>query len=593
MRRRKRSAPLPPASLLAASLLLIGCGDTALPGRDTGAEDVPAEEVARTFCEAVRADVDAFLAERREGWSPPPTEAERYGGTAVVSGAEDLVGMNPLVSTEYTTSQHQNFVLLMTLVRYDADLRPVPWLAESWELGPDSTTLTFHLRDDVFWHDGTPTTAHDVAFTFRRMTDPETGFANAAYWDAYRKGEEGVDVLDSSTVRFHFTRPHAEYLDAWRASPIVPAHLLDGVLPADLASHPYDERCPVGNGPFVFVEHRPGESWTFRANPGFPEELGGRPYLDRLVYRVIGEPATALTELLTGRTDVYSRPPATQADQIIDADGVRLLSYDFRNFTFVGWNARREQLADPRVRRALTTAIDREDVVEAVFGGYGRVAQTTVPPFHWAFDPTLSDALSYDPDGARRLLDEAGWTDRDGDGVRESATGTPLRVTLKHNASSTRRAIAELMQAQLREVGVQVVPRQVEYQTLIQQLTDPGARDFDGVVLGFNVEFKLDDRDLFHSERIDGLFAFAGTQNPELDRLMDTLQVVIDREAARELWSEYQRTLIEEQPFTFFAFAKQLDGVRERLRGVEMDVRGEWIAVDEWWIAPEDRRGSD
>ena len=190
-----------------------------------------------------------------------------------------------------------------------------------------------------------------------------------------------------------------------------------------------------------------------------------------------------------------------------------------------------------------------------------------------------------------RLLDEAGWTDRDGDGIRENAEGLPLSFTIKYNTGNQQRQdISEIMQAQLLEVGIDARPRVVEWATMLQQINTPDLRDFDGVVIGWVTEFKLDDMDLFHSERIDQPFAWSGTRNPEIDRLLEAIGVTVDREEAKQLWAEYQKVLSEEQPYTYFYFPDRLDGVNERVEDVQMDARGEWINIRKWWIDPAQRR---
>ena len=576
---RARTATL--TSLLAVALGACG-GEGDAGARTAGMPD---------FCRTALARVDSFMATV----DAPPVDPARYGGTAVVGSIGEIAdGMNGLVSADYSASQHQSFVNMMNLIQYDENLRPVPYLAESWEVDDEDhpTELTWHLRDDVYWHDGERTDAYDVAFTYVRATDPETAFPNAAFWDYYVKGEEGVEVVDSFTVTIRL-RPHAEYLDAWRTTTIMPEHLLGDVPAAELKQHPFGTQCPVGNGPFVFVEHRPQESWTFRANPAFPEGLGGRPYLDRYVYRVIPEQTTLLTELLTGNVDLYIAPPADQAARIEQSEQAEFRHFLFRNYVFIGWNSRRPQLADARVRRAITVGTNREQIVEALRQGYGAVANSGVPPFHWAFDETLNDSLAYDPDQARRLLDEAGWIDRDGDGIRENADGQPLRISVKYNqGNQERQDVAEIMQAQLREVGIDIQPQVVEWGTLLNQINTPDLRDFDGVVMAWVTEFKVDDIDLFHSERLDGPYAWAGTQSEELDRLLDTLQLVVDREEALPLWREYQRKILEVMPYTYFFFPERLEGVSRRMRDVEMDVRGEWINIKDWWIPQDQRRGA-
>ena len=516
-----------------------------------------------------------------EGEAPP---SDRYGGTAVVGTVGEIAdGMNGHVSASHEGSQHQNFVNLMTLVQLDEDLNPVPYLAESWDVSDDASEITFHIRDDVYWHDGELTDAYDVAYTYRRATDPATGYPNDYHWTHWDKSPGGVEIVDSFTVRFRISTPHMDYLDPWRVTTIMPEHLLRDVPPAELRQHPFGTVCPVGNGPFVFVQHRQDASWTFQANPAFPGGLGGRPYLDRLVYRIIPEQATLLTELLTENIDVYMAPRPDQVQAIVDSPDLEFIHVPWRQFEFVVWNARRPQLADKRVRQAITRGTNRQEIVDALQQGYGFVANGTVPPFHWAYDASVGDgAMKYDQDAARALLDDAGWIDRDGDGVRENAEHDRLSISLKYNPG-LRGDIAEIMQAQFAEIGIEVSLAVVDITTLIGQLMDT-ARDFDGVAMAFVVDFRLDDADFFHSEKIDRGYAWSGTTRPEIDHYLDRLPLILDYDEARAAWSEYQKLLLDEQPYTFLWFSERLVGKRTRLENVVVDVRGEWLNAKDWWI---------
>lgn len=563
-------------TLLAATAALVACGG---PDATRTVSNAP-------FCQQVIPAVDAWLAEARA--SNPAPENDRYGGMAVVASVGEIAdGMNSAVSRDYSATQHQQFVNLMTLVDYDENASPRPYLAESWEISDDQTSITFRLRQDVFWHDGERTDAHDVAFTYIAVTSPETGYANAAFWDHYVHGEEGVELLDDFTIRIAM-RPHSDPMDPFRVLAILPEHLLGDVPHSELAQHPFGTQCPVGNGPFVFYSHEPQSRWVFQANPAFPEGLGGRPYLDRYVYRVIPEQTTLLTELLTGGVDVYIQPTPDQAQTIIDDADLELMNFVGRDYVYVGWNARVPKLSDVRVRQALTMAVDRESVVQAILGGYGRVANSGVPPFHFAFDPDLESPAAFNRERAQALLTEAGWVDRDGDGVRENASGERLSIAVKYNPNEIRQTIAELMQLQAAEVGVEIVPTMTEWNTLVGQISTE-ARDFEGVVMGWQAEFRLDDMDLFHSDRSDRMFAFSGTNNPEIDRLLEAISSTMDREESRALWAEYQQAIMVEQPYTYLFFRDRLAGINERLSGVEMDARGEWVNAKEWYVDPDAR----
>jgi peptide/nickel transport system substrate-binding protein len=563
----------PTPTLVIAFLVLSACADARQREIDA-------------FCEPALARVDSFFS-TFEGEEP---RGEKYGGTVVVGAVADLRGgMNGFDASQAASSQHQMFVNLMTLIQYDEDLQPVPYLARSWEVSEDLTDLTFFLRDDVFWHDGEPTTAYDVEFTFLRDTDPATNYANSAFFQYYRPGSEGVDVVDSFTVRFHLEHPHMDFLDPWRTVGIMPRHLLEDVPPAELGQHPFGTICPVGNGPFRFLSHEPGAQWVFAANPAFPEGLGGRPFLDRYVFRVIEEAPTLLAEIQTGNVDVYLGLLPHYADAVKEDPDLRLISFPYRGVFFAGWNGRISKLSDSRVRRALTLGTNRRQILEGMRGGMGTVVNTGVPTTHWAYDPSLADSLQYDPDLARALLADAGWEDRDGDGIREDAQGTPLSIELLYNPNQERQEVAEIMQAQLREVGVDLQPQGMDMNTLLSTIFSP-ERPFEGFLMTWEAEFRLDERDLFHSEAVDGPYAFAGIRDSLMDRYLDTLQLVTDREAAFPLWTEYQLRQIALHPYTFLYAPDRQSAVNRRVQGVVMDVRGDWQNIRQWWIAPGDRR---
>jgi peptide/nickel transport system substrate-binding protein len=544
------------AALAFALAASVGCSDTAVDRADSG-DDLP--------------------------------QAERYGGTAVIGIPSDLQSMTSLVSSDANSRDVQEYLLLMPLVRFDEKLEPVPWLAERWDtvrIGPETLEVTFHLRRDVYWHDGVQTTADDVRFTFDRAIDPATAFPNRSAFDLWSREAE---VIDSFTVRLT-VRPHADFLDAWRL-PILPAHILAEVPPEELLRHPFGTVSPVGNGPFRFLRRVPNQEWAFEANPEFPLGLGGRPYLDRLVFRVIPEQTALLTELLTGRIDVYPAPNPAQASQIEAADGVTLLSSSNRAYTYIGWNTRLPLFDDPRERRALSLAIDREALVSALLYGYGEPGVSTSSPAHWAFDVQKDLRPAHDPEAARALLREAGWQDRDGDGILENADGVPFRFTLMTNqGNDMRRDVGEIVQAQLRSIGVAVEPRTLEWNTMVSLLDGSinarGERErgFQAVTSGWTENFRKDDAPILHSRNLNEPFQETGFSNPRIDTLIDTLNLIVDRDEARPLWAEYHRLLLEEGPYAVLYYPMRLLSHRDRLRGVEIDVRSDWVSVQRWWL---------
>ncbi len=525
------------------------------------------------FCASALARVDSFSATL----GALPTAGR--GGTVTAAVLNDLEGFNSLATTEYESRQHQIYVNQMTLVRAGPgpDFDPVPYLAEAWSLSPDGSVLEFTLRDDVFWHDGTPTTAHDVLFTWERAGDEATGFGNGAFFEAYQSGE----LVDERTIRF-VIEPHAMPLDAWRTTAIMPAHLLGEVPPTDLQGHPYGRECPVGNGPFRFASHSTDEAWVFEANPAFPAGLGGPPAADRYVLRIIPDQSTIMNELRSGGIDLYPNMRPDHAESLSNIDGFHVLSFPTLDYSFIAWNTKNEKLADARVRRALTMGIDRQAIVDQLVVGYGTVADHGVPPMLWQFDASLPQ-LAHDPDEAAQLLDAAGWTDRDGDGVREDADGTPLRIEILIPAGAELRAnIVQVAQSDLRRIGVDIQPVSLEFGTLRDRIFPPD-RDFEGFMLNYSAEFALNDRDLYHSQST-GNFAWSGLNNPQVDQLIDVLQTPMERSEAAARWSEYQQMIRELSPWTHLYFGDRIAGVADYLEGVSMDVRGEWLSVHDWTV---------
>jgi len=505
--------------------------------------------------------------------------APRAGGTVIVGMRADFAGFNPITNTAQYTDELIKYALFTPLIQYDENLEVRPYLAESWELLGD-TGVVFSLRRDVRWHDGQPVTAEDVVFTFDLAKDPATG---SLIGSAYITEVARAEVVDSYTVRFTFARPHAQALeDFWW--PPVPKHLLEGIAPEDLRNAPFN-RAPVGSGPYRFVEWRANERLVLEPNPDFPEALGGPPALERVVFRIVPDPSTLLTELLTGRLQVDIPVVPDQAAQIEENANLELFAFPSRTVYFIGWNTRREPFTDARVRRAMTHAINRQEIIEALLEGYGSPATSTIPPWSPLYPETV-EPLPYDPQQAMRLLEEAGWTDRNGDGIRENAAGRPLRFTLLSSDAPLNRNVVAVVQSQLRQVGVDAQVRSLEFQTL---LTQHRARDFDAVLQTWvldNFQVASAPAALFHSRWADvprsaNRSSFA---NPRADSLIDAGAAETDPERAREIWAAFTELLNQEQPFTFMFWLDELAGVSRTLGGVVMDPRGELVSIADWHV---------
>jgi peptide/nickel transport system substrate-binding protein len=499
------------------------------------------------------------------------------GGTVVVGMRSDFGGFNPITNSDLYTGEVIDFGLFTPLVRYDASLKVSPWLAESWEEQGD-TAVVFHLRRDVHWHDGPPVTAEDVAFTFERAKQPVSASLLAS---AFLSNVAAVEVIDSFTVRFRYTRPHAQALEDFWWAP-APKHLLENTSAADLRNAPFN-RAPVGSGPWRFVEWRANERLVLERNPDFPAALGGPPAIRRLILRIIPDASTMLTELITGAIQVDVPVLPDQVSSIRADSRLRLIGYPGRTVYYVGWNDARPPFDDARVRRALALAIDRTEVIDALLHGQGVLATSPIPPWSPVYPPGV-EPLPYSPDEARRLLDAAGWKDRDGDGVRENAAGHALRFTLLTAEDQLRRSVVEVLQSQLRLVGADVDVRVVEFQTMI---ADHRNRDFDAIFTNWildNFQVAASPFALFHSSQADVPRSAnrSSVRDTVLDRLIEKATGATDPAEQIRTWHDFIARLQERQPVTFMFWLNELAGVDASLGGVTMDPRGELLTIGSW-----------
>jgi peptide/nickel transport system substrate-binding protein len=367
--------------------------------------------------------------------------------------------------------------------------------------------------------------------------------------------------------------------------------VLHGVKPEEIARAPFGV-APVGSGPFRFLRRAATSEWVFEANPSFPPALGGPPRLAQLIYHTIPEQTAVITGLLTGSVDFGVSVKPSNIKTLEDAKDVHVIQHPTPNWIFVALNTRKRFFDSRDERRAISMAVDRLAIVDGILGGRNVLGRGTVTPVHFAFDSADASLVPrFDPDSARLLLARAGWRDRDGDGILDDASGRPFRFKLKAWQSSGAYVdIVQAMQAQLAKVGIAVEADVVELNTFSQQMqgvVQPDGsrkRDFDAALGNWTDNMRKDDSQLFHSRWRKGARHWTGFDAPRLDAVMDSLAVTMDAAAARRLWTEYQRIIVEDAPLLVLYYSIGLAGVRDHLQGVTTDARGPLANVQHWYI---------
>ncbi len=513
------------------------------------------------------------------GLSPPlPAQEPATGDAIVVGSIGDASRLLPLLASDSASGDIVGLVY-NGLVKYDKDLNLVGDLAERWEISADNRTITFHLRPGVRWHDGAPCTAEDVRFTYQKLIDPAVRTPYAGDYELI----ESAEVLDALTIQFRYREPFAPALESWGMG-ILPKHLLAS---EDLNTTRY-LRDPVGTGPYRFRRWRTGELIELRA---FADYFEHRPYLDRYLYRIIPDQATLFLELLVGAVDWTGLTPLQYSRQT-DTAYLRTRYQKFRypsfGFAYLGYNLSDARFADVRVRRALTLAVDHAAIVDGVLYGLGAPATGPYPQASWAYNPDVAPATR-DVAAAKRLLAEAGWAETDGDGWLDRG-GEPFRFTLITNqGNEVRRQVAELVQRHLREVGVDVQIKIMEWSTFVHEFIDK--RRFEAVLLGWSLSRDPDLYNLFHSSKTkEGEYNFVGYANPRVDELLVAGRQTFDREARRRIYHEVHRILAEDQPYTFLYVADALPMVDRRFRNVRATPAGIGDNFIEWHVPPAEQR---
>lgn len=505
----------------------------------------------------------------------------RAGGTVVFGNAEDLVSVNEVLAGGTVLSADvASRLLFLRLFEELPDYREhpptfAPALAERYEWSPDHLTLTLHLRANVVWSDGVPVTADDVRFTWQAQTNADVAWEYSYLKESIRD----VEVVDAQTVRMHFTHAYFAQLADANEGVVLPKHAWEK-LPFKQwrASSDWFRQNLVVDGPFTLASWTPQQEIVFARNPKYYEP--GLPRLDRLVIRIVPDASGLLEQLLAGQIDYVPQIPAAQAKRVIASDRAQLLTFWNRQYTFVCWNSRLPQFSDPDVRRALTLGIDRQRLVDALWGSYARLSSSPVINGIWAHDSTLQP-LPYDPQESKRLLASKGWKDSDGDGVLDRV-GHPLRFELLTNAGNSIRADAAVMiQQQLKSIGVDVRPRQIDLNTMNEKA---GKHEFEAMIQAFAIDTSLDLAYAFSTDSIANGSNFSSYSNPEVDRLLQQARAMSEPAQAKPILDQLQQILYRDQPFTLLWEPQRLDGASRRLQDAEPNAISAFFNVRHWWV---------
>ncbi|RME41573.1 MAG: peptide-binding protein, partial [Deltaproteobacteria bacterium] len=374
-----------------------------------------------------------------------------------------------------------------------------------------------------------------------------------------------------------YPKPYAPALGSWGLN-ILPKHLLEG---KDITKSPLSRR-PIGTGPYRFVEWVPGEKVVLEANEDYFE---GRPYIKRVVYRIVPDQSTQFMELLSGGLDLMDLTPiqyTTQTDTPAFKRNFNKYRYLAFSYTYLGYNLERPLFQDKRVRQAISYAIDKKEIIDGVLLGLGQPATGPYKPDTWVYNPKVK-RYSHDPEKARQLLRAAGWQDSDGDGVLDKE-GRPFRFTIVTNQGNDLRVkSAEIIQRRLKEVGIEVKIRVVEWATFLKEFIHAG--NFDACILGWRGGPEPDQYNIWHSSKTGPRqLNFIHYKNAEVDELLEKGRRTFDQAERKRIYDRFQEILAEEQPYTFLYVGEALPAVAKRFHGIEPAPAGILHNFIRWYV---------
>ena len=470
--------------------------------------------------------------------------------------------LNPILATDSSSGEIASFIF-SGLVKFDKDSKEIiPDLAEAFHY-EDNVTLIFSLRKGVKWHDGAEFSAQDVLFTYETIISDKIV---SPYSSGFRF-VKSVEVLDRYRVKVVYKQPYFKALETWMMG-ILPKHLLENE--ENLMSSAFNKK-PIGTGPYTLEKLEFSKNITLKAFENYYE---GKPKIEHISFHVIADPMTRFMMLKSGELDIGSLEPMAYEKQLNTEFFKKYKIYEkiAPSYSYLGFNLRLKKFQDARVREALSLAINREAIVDILFLKHAQVCNGPFLPGTKAFNEKVVSPKQ-DIQKAKKLLAQAGYT-QENPLVFEIATS---------NSSPIRPYAAEILQHQLKQVGVAVKLRVMEWQAFLNMVVMP--HKFESVLLGWGLSPTPDPYLLWHSDSDrKGGFNLVGYHNKELDTLIEKSQSITDRDELAILWQQMFAMIVKDNPYLFLYIPNEISAVDKSIQNIKPAMSGIWHNYIEWEI---------
>ncbi|MBN1787964.1 MAG: peptide-binding protein [Sedimentisphaerales bacterium] len=490
--------------------------------------------------------------------------------------------LNPLTRRDAYASYILEPYIFEAPLKYNYDTLELELaLAKSYKVSDDGLELSFILRDDTHFSDGKPITVDDIIFTYETIINPGVDAASLANY--YQDIDRVVKISDRE-VKFIMKRPYFKSLEFTGGITILPRHIYQFDDPDKFNKHISN---PVGSGPYVFEKWDVGKEIVLRRNENY---WGPKPKLKKIVFRFITNDVAAVQALRSHQID-FLLVTSEQYTDLIDDKNIKeefkdLLYWDpTRGYNYIGWNQDKPFFKDRRVRLAMTCLIDRESINKNLLKGLGKIV---TGPFYILGPQSNPDTKPwpYDPKKAAQLLDEAGWIDTNGDGIRDK-DGIPFRFKfMLTSGGGIIEQLARLLKDEAAKVGIDVIVDEYEWSVFGERLN---TRSFDAVALGWGGVVESDPYQIWHSSQIEGRGSNRiGFANPQADTLIEEARKTLDKDKRNKIYHEFHQILHEEQPYTFLFTSPWKYFLDGRFENVKIHNLG--FNTLEWYVPKEKQR---
>ncbi len=487
--------------------------------------------------------------------------------------------LTPLVEADLYQTIVANYVVETLITRDPYTLEWQPLIAKTWSVSKDGLTYRYELHRDVLFSDGMPLTSEDVVYSFELIMDPEI---NSPRLKSYYANIDSVEAQGPYAVEFKLKEPYFLGLSTSGGMDILPKHYYQQFSAEEINTLP---GLLLGSGPYMLPgdpeDWQPGERVELVRNPNYwGNAYGARPTFDRLVWMITKEENAAIINFKNGELDRYGiqpdRYPILIKDEALRANAT-LHSFTAAGggYRYIGWNQQRDgkptKFADVRVRRALTMLTDRQRLADELLNGQATVAAGPFDPTTQQSNPII-EPWPYDPQQAQALLRQAGWWDRDGDGLIENDAGEKFVIDLIYPAGNAGyRSQALFLKDSYAGAGIVLQANETEWNTMLSKIK---GRQFDAISLGWGGAIESDPYQIFHSDQIDGGNNATSYANPELDALIEKARITLDEEQRNALWHQVHQHLHDDQPYTFLFNFKSNVLVNNRIGNVQVTKTG-------------------